>query len=39
MSGSVRKRERREEIEVYLGLLSIGPPTLGNPKAHKTSRL
>ena len=39
MSDSVRKRERRKEIEVYLGLLSIGPLTVGNPKAHKTNRL
>ena len=34
-SDSVKERERREEIEVYLGLPSIGPPSIGNPKAHK----
>ena len=39
MSDSVRKKERHEEIEVYLGLPSIGPPTVGNPKAHKTNKL
>ena len=39
MSDSVRKKERREEIEVYLGLPSIGPPIVGNPKAHKINRL
>ena len=38
-SDSVRKRESREEIEVYLGLPSIEPPTVENPKAHKTNRL
>ena len=32
-------RVKGEEIEVYLGLPSIGPPTVGNPKAHKTNRL
>lgn len=36
MSDSVKKREMLEEIEVYLGLSSKGPPTVGNPKAHKT---
>ena len=39
MSDSVRKRERHKEIEVYLGLLSIGLPIVGNLKAHKTNRL
>ena len=39
MSDSIRKRERREEIEVYLSLPSIRPPTIGNPKAYKTNRL
>ena len=39
MSDSVRKRESREEIEVYLGLPSIEPPTVENPKAYKTNRL
>jgi len=39
MSDSVKKRERLEEIEVYLGLPSIGPPTVKNPKPHKTYRL
>ena len=39
MSDSVRKRESLEEIEVYLGMPSIEPPTVGNPKAHKTNRL
>ena len=39
MSDSVRNRGRREETEVYLGLPSIGPPTVGNPNAHKTNRL
>ena len=35
----MRKSERCEEIEAYLGLSSIGPLTVGNPKAHKTNRL
>ena len=39
MSDSVKKSERCEEIEAYLGLPNIGPPTVGNPKAHKTNRL
>ena len=39
MSDFVRNRERREETKAYLGLPSIGPPTVGNPKAHKTNRL
>ena len=39
MSDSVRKREKLEEIGVYLGWPSIEPPTVGNPKAHKTNRL
>ena len=38
-SKSVRKREKLEEIEGYLGLPSIEPPTLGNSKAHETNRL
>ena len=39
MSDFVRKSERCKEIEAYLGLPSIRPPTVGNPKAHKTNRL
>ena len=39
MSDFVRKRERHEETEVYLGLLSIGAPIVGNLKARKTNRL
>ena len=39
MSDFVRKREGLEETEVYLGLPSIGPPTIKNPKPHKTYRL
>ena len=35
----VRERERLEEIELYLGLPSIGPPIVGNTKAHQTNRL
>ena len=27
------------EIKAYSGLPSIEPPTVGNPKAHKTNRL
>ena len=39
MSDSVRKREILGEIGVYLGMLSIEPPTVGNSKAHKINRL
>ena len=39
ISDTVRKSEMCEEIEAYLGLSSIGPPIVGNPKAHKTNRL
>ena len=39
MSDSARNKERREEIEGYLGLPSMGPPTVGNLKVHKTNRL
>ena len=35
----VRERERLEEIELYLGLPSIEPRTVGNIKAHQTNRL
>ena len=38
-SDSVRKREKLEEIGVCLGWPSIEPPTVENPKAHKTNRL
>ena len=30
-----RERERLEETEVFLGLLSIGPPIVGNPNPTK----
>ena len=39
MSDVVREGERLEEIELYLGLPSIGPPTVGNTKAHETNKL
>ena len=35
----VRERERLEEIELYLGLPSIGPPIVENTKAYQTNRL
>ena len=38
-SDSVRKREKLEEIGVYLGRPSIEPPTIENPRPHKTNRL
>ena len=38
-SDTVRKSERCEEQEVYQGLPSIGPPTVGNPKTHETNKL
>ena len=39
MSDVVREGERLEEIELYMGLSSIGPPTVGNTKAHEINRL
>ena len=38
-SNPVREGERLKEIESYLGMPSIGPPTIRNTKAHKTNRL
>ena len=39
MSDPMREGERLKEIELYLGLPSIGPPTVGNTKAHEINRL
>ena len=39
MSDVVREGERLEEIELYMGLPSIGLPTVGNTKTHKINRL